>query len=259
MFRLDKLTLASLSIIVVTVLTACSLGQTPEPTATPVDLTAIYNASLSTAQAQMSLSAPTLAPTATITLPPTETPLAETPTITATSGSGGNVEITLTITPSGTPPLNVPGQTATETPFGATAIPSFTPVSGSSGSGSSGSGQLCKNAAFDGDLSVPDGTVFKPLEEFRKVWKVRNTGICKWDDGFYFASVSDNAPTMGSGLQPYYFRFEKDFVGPGEAVDIGIDMIAPGAPGEYVAHWHMFDDQGQPFGGDFTVVIKVVK
>jgi hypothetical protein len=142
-------------------------------------------------------------------------------------------------------------------PFGATAIPSFTPIGGGIiGGGGTAVGAACKNAAFDGDITVPDGTVMKPWERFEKAWSVRNTGTCRWDEGFSFAGVT-GPPSMTA--HPYLFRTKKDFIEPGAAVDIYIDMYAPGDPGEYVAHWHMFDDSNKPFGGDFTVDIKVVK
>ena len=240
---LRKLVVIGLSIFMIAVLAACGVGQAPEPTSTPVDLTAISNASIETAQAQMSAIAPTLEPTFTLTIAPSETPAQE-----------------ASATSDGAPAQETPVLVPTDTPFGATAIPSFTPVGAGGGTpGSSGNDTLCKNAAFDGDVTIPDGTVFSPWEKFRKIWKVRNTGTCTWDEGFYFAAISDNAPSMGRNQGPYKFKATKDFIGPGEAVDIAIDMYAPGEPGEYVAHWHMFDDNGQPFGGDFTVVIEVVK
>lgn len=247
---LRKLVVIGLSVFMIAVLAACGVGQAPDPTSTPVDLTAIYNASLATAQAQMSLVAPTLEPTFTLTAPPSETPTQE-----ASAGEAS-------ATPDSAANQETPVLAPSETPFGATAIPSFTPVGaagGGSSGGSSGNETLCKNAAFDGDVTIPDGTEFSPWEKFRKIWKVRNTGTCTWDEGFYFAAIDDNAPSMGRNQGPYKFRTTKDFVGPGEAVDIAIDMYAPGDPGEYIAHWHMFDDNGQPFGSDFTVVIKVVK
>lgn len=249
MFRLYKLILTGLTIFMIAALSACNmLGQEtiePTPAATTVDIGPIKTAAVETAQMQMTLNAPSITPTLTITLTllPSETSagilLEETPTATETLSLGA-----ITLTP-------------TETPFGATAIPSFTPISGGGSSGNP-SGPVCKNAAFDGDITVPDGTVFEPWEKFTKVWSVRNTGTCKWDDGFYFAAVS-GPPSMGAKQGPYKFRSAKDFIEPGEAVNIGIDMYAPGDPGEYVAHWHMYDDLGKPFGGDFTVVIKVVK
>jgi hypothetical protein len=144
--------------------------------------------------------------------------------------------------------IGTPG-TATITP-----IPSFTlaPTTGPVG------GPVCKNSAFNGDITIPDGTVMKPWQKFQKVWKVKNTGTCTWDQGFSFNPV-EGPPSMATHLSPYYFQTKSNFVAAGESVDIAINMYAPGDPGQYVAHWHMYDDNGKPFGSDFTVVIQVVK
>ena len=45
-------------------------------------------------------------------------------------------------------------------------------------------GDDCNNNAFEGDITIPDGTIMKPGEDFQKIWKIRNTGSCTWDDGF---------------------------------------------------------------------------
>jgi len=242
MFRPHKLILISLTILMIVALSACTLGQAAEPTPTTVDVTAVFLAAAQTAQVQLTLVA-AAQPTITDTLQPSETP-----TQTTTATPGGAIELTSTQTLALTP---------SETPFGTTAIPSFTPIGPAPVTGPT-SASLCKNAAYDGDITVPDGTVFSPWEKFQKVWSVRNTGTCRWDEGFYFGAIS-GPPSMGKNQGVYRFRSAKDFIEPGAAVNIAIDMYAPGDPGEYVAHWHMFDDQGQPFGGDFTVVIKVVK
>jgi hypothetical protein len=190
-----------------------------------------------------------------------------TPSETSTQGPtdtpGAPVEGTFTITPTETPLLSFPAFTATATLLGAaSAIPSFTPVT-SGGVAPTNSGPLCKKATFEGE-SVPDHTTMKPGEAFTKIWKIRNTGICTWDEGFSFAAYADNAPTLGTGLAPYVFRFEKDFIEPNEAVSIAIEMVAPNKacapnpPGDCIAHWSMYDDEGTGFGDDYTVVINIV-
>lgn len=246
MFRLHKLILVSMSIFLIATFTACSAaGQQTAPTTTPVDIGSIKTAAVETAQMIMTLAAPTITPTFTITLPPSETPIGLEATNTPI---GAIVESTLAIT-------LTPSQTSL---FGATAIPTFTPVTGSNPGGNPND-PVCKNAAYVDDLTIPDGTVFKPWEKFRKMWRLQNTGTCTWDEGFYFGAVSDNAPSIGRNQHPWRLRVPSDFIEPGETMDVAIDMFAPGDPGEYVAHWHMFDDDNKPFGSDFTVVIKVVK
>jgi Ig-like domain from next to BRCA1 gene len=251
MFRLSKLSLTILSIYMVTALSACNLGQAAAPTATPLDINAISTNVVATVNAQNTANAPTAAPSATITIAPSETlaGVAATNTqgivpIEETSTSAFGVVATAT---------TIFGFTAT--PNGTvTAIPSFTPVF----SISTPSGPVCKNSAFDGDVTIPDGTEMKAWEKFEKIWAVKNTGTCRWDEGFYFAAIS-GPPSMGANQGAHKFKTADRFVEAGATVLISIDMYAPGDPGEYVAHWHMFDDNSQPFGGDFVVVIKVVK
>jgi hypothetical protein len=125
---------------------------------------------------------------------------------------------------------------------------------GSSGSTNS-TGPTCYNSKFVADVSIPDGTVFKPGDKFRKVWRIQNTGTCKWDQGFGLTIWAGNA----MGGVPTHFTSSDAGVEAGGIVDLGIDMIAPSEPGDYVAHWIMIDDNRKTFGGDFTVVIKVAK
>jgi hypothetical protein len=64
---------------------------------------------------------------------------------------------------------------------------------------------------------------------------------------------------MASKSDTYTIKNTDDFIQPGQSVDIGIKMYAPGDPGEYVAHWSWYDDTGRPFGQSVSVVIKVEK
>ena len=257
MFRLRKLILPTLSIFMITALTACNMGQVAAPTATALDINAITTNVAATVQAQLTINAPTIAPSATITNTPAIT---DTPTGAVATNTQGIVPIeeTSSITVTITPTLQF-GFTATPsvTPIGG-IIPSLTPILAAN---NTPSGPVCKNSAFDGDITIPDGTTMAPWEKFEKVWGIKNTGTCRWDEGFYFAST-DGPPSMAKS-QSYQgknkFATSDRFVEAGQTIAMSIEMYAPGDAGEYVAHWHLFDDRGQAFGQDFTVVIKVVK
>ena len=273
MFRPNKVILTSLTVFMIATLTACNLGQAAEqPTATAFDIDSVKTNVASTVQAQLTSSAPTLAPTstATLTLQASET-LAETATSTQgtvpieeTSTLASNETPLSDITATPSPTLSA-GDTAVTTPTftpigGATAIatPSFTPVKAAGGGTGGSTGPVCKDSSFQGDVTIPDHTQMKPWEQFQKVWSVKNTGTCTWDEGFYFAAT-DGPPSMGKNQGPFKIKSADRFVAAGQTVSIYVDMYAPGDPGEYVAHWHMFDDTGKAFGSDFTVVINVVK
>lgn len=249
MFRPTKMILTGLAVCMVTVLTACNLGQAAEPTPTAFDMNILQTNVAATIAAQQTAEAPTITPTFTVTLLPSDTPAGAA----VTETSGVPVETAALATPTITP-------TASETLFGTTAIPSLTPTFTPIVvvSNPTNSGPLCKDSAFAGDITIPDKTVMEPWEKFEKVWGVTNTGTCRWDEGFFFAAIS-GPPSMGTHLGKRGFKTPERFVEPGQTVAISIDMYAPGEPGEYVAHWHMFDDNGEPFGGDFTVVIIVEK
>ncbi len=257
MFRLNKVILTILTIIVVTAISACNLAQAAPPTMTPVDVTAIYVTAMAMANQQMTLNAPT----ATLTFTPT-TPVSETPAD-AASNTPGLVQVEETSTPGDETSLLTSTVTATP-PFGSTDIPTFTPfpsltpVQGGGSGGSSG-GPVCKNAQFNGDLTtyptdVVDGQVLAPWEKFTKAWAVLNTGTCTWDEGFSFrgwigpGSMTDNW---------IHIREKADFIAAGQNLIARVHMYAPGVAGSYVAHWAMYDDQGKQFGGDFTASITV--
>jgi hypothetical protein len=234
---------AALLLVVIAILTGCTLGQAAEPTPTAVDVNAVMTSAASTAFAQLTEFAAQASPTSA----PTETPAA-----TATNSPSAGLQtatptIILNVQITDTPPAIVLGASPT-------LIPSLTPAVG----GVATQPVICKNSAFLADMTVPDGTVFKPWEKFYKVWRMQNTGVCAWDEGFYFAAWA-GPPSMASKSDTYTIKNTDDFIQPGQSVDIGIKMYAPGDPGEYVAHWSWYDDTGRPFGQSVSVVIKVEK
>jgi len=237
MFQLKKSILFILTALMLASLSACNLGQAAEPTPTPVDLNAVKTSAAATAYVELTKIAAAVPPTSTATLPVTVTQTQAQTQASANSPAPG------VLTPTGTP-LVIGGDS--------TAIPSLTPSSGTGGV----VGPICKNAKYGGDLTIPDGTVMKPWQKFQKGWAVTNTGTCRWDEGFYFAAWS-GPPSMTA--HPVRIKYVKDFIEPGASLIAYVDMFAPGEPGDYVAHWAMFDDLGKQFGGDFTVSIKVVK
>lgn len=60
-------------------------------------------------------------------------------------------------------------------------------------------------------------------------------------------------------IDPYDFLFRRtdDFVAPGEGINIGINLTAPLAVGQYQGHWKMQNDQGQWFGTFLSVYFEV--
>jgi len=223
-------------------LTACNAGAEASPT---LDVNAINTAIVGTTVAQFSSQFTQTAlamPQPTNTPAPTSTPQ-ELPTFALpTDASGGLPTVSFETSPtvaSGITPL--PGFTQIAT----AGIPAATQALGDE----------CNNSVFEGDITIPDGTVLKGGEDFQKIWKIRNTGTCKWDDGYTLVYIGGSNPD----LDPYSFEFKKssDFVASGEAINIGINLTTPCAKGKYEGHWRMRNDQGYYFGTLLSVYVEV--
>jgi hypothetical protein len=224
-------------------LAACNVGATPAPT---VDVNAINTAAVATAMGQISAQLTQTALVApTNTAPPTNTALAlatsALPTTAAgtaaTPGAGGALP---TLSFNTTPGTN------------ASPIAGFTPISGSPAAPVTG--DSCNNSAYIADVTIPDGTVLSPGEDFDKVWRIQNTGSCTWDEGYKLVFIAGER-----ALDPtsYEITSAADFVAAGETVDMGVDLTAPEAEGSYTATWQMQTDTGAFFGTPLTVVIEV--
>jgi len=265
MNRFSKSIPVVLALIGFIALSGCSFGQTAvTPAVTPtavLDVNVIMTNVAETAIAQFTQMAAQASPTSEPSQTPTVAPAATTSTpdpLKATNTQAPGLEL---VTPTSTTAGGQPVVETTATPAGAVgaptsaAAPSLTPMLPVSSTSTGSTTTSCYNSKYVADVSIPDGTVFKPGDSFRKVWRIQNSGTCKWDQGFGLTVWA--GPAMG-GVANYFSSKDKG-VEPGGIVDLGIDMIAPSVPGDYVAHWMMIDDNRKTFGGDFTVVIKVAK
>ena len=107
------------------------------------------------------------------------------------------------------------------------------------------------SAAFVADVSVPDGTAFKPNEAIRKTWRVRNAGNCAWDSGYQLAFIE------GAQLGDWAV-VNVPATAPGANVEVSVPLLAPRSAGTYMGKWRMRAPNGTLFGQQLTVVIKVV-
>ncbi len=222
------------------ILAGCNVGATPAPT---LDVNAINTAIVGTTIAQLSIQF-----TQTAQAAPTNTPAP-------------------TDTPVSLPTLGLP-TLANTTPATAGALPTIsfntTPVAGftqlaspaPAGGATQALGDACNNSAYEGDITIPDGTVMKPGTDFIKTWAVRNTGTCTWDEGYEFVFIGGD-----TAIDPVNFKFSKsrDFVAGGEGINISIPLTAPKAPGKYTGTWRMRNDHGYYFGSIFSVYFEVKK
>jgi hypothetical protein len=101
----------------------------------------------------------------------------------------------------------------------------------------------CTNSTeFVQDLSVPDGTVFGPGNQFTASWRLRNNGTCPWTTDYSLAFVGGDQ-LGGPESVPL-----PNVVAPGQTIDASVELIAPEQPGSYRSNWQIADADGQPFG-----------
>lgn len=223
-------------------LASCGGGATAVPTA---DANAISTAAVETVMAQLSVqfTQTALAAPSSTSLP-TNTPISL-PTFSLPTASGA-----------GSPTAN-PGALPTVS-FNTTPAAGITQLASpiAPPAATSSLGDACNNNIFIADLTIPDGTVLKPGEDFKKVWQVRNTGNCTWDDGYSLVFIGGDTE-----IDPVNFdiKIEGDFVSPGEDADFDIPLTAPLKEGTYQGTWRMKSDSGYYFGTLLTVVFEVKK
>jgi serine/threonine protein phosphatase PrpC len=111
----------------------------------------------------------------------------------------------------------------------------------------------CENKGrFAGDVTVEDGTEFAPGEPFEKVWSVSNYGTCSWGGGYMVRFTEGDL--MGAPEQvPLIEVVEPEATGL-----ITIPMVAPDLPGTYRGSWQMIGLDGELFGPELYLEIKVV-
>ncbi len=207
----NKLPIAALAGILL--LAACAPATPIEPTP---DVLAVRTSAAYTVVAEFTLTAAAFTPTS---QPPTETPIPEVPTATATEAF-----------------TNDPTQAALGTPAA-----------------------LCDDYDWNAstlDVTIIDGTLMTPSQEFVKTWKIRNTGICTWGDGYQLIFSYSNPPNVNMNGQPVPLTA---LVAPGDEVDVSVNLKAPTTPGEYTGYWQMVNAKGIPFGKkEFIVSVKIV-
>jgi uncharacterized protein YraI len=121
-----------------------------------------------------------------------------------------------------TKPANAPGTNPTATPTSA----------------------VCTDiAALVADVSVPDNTQFAPNSGFNKIWRIKNTGTCTWNNSYQIVHAGGHLLNAVSTVFPL-----NQTVAPGQTADITINMVSPGTAGTYQSDWKLQTSQGKLFG-----------
>jgi len=196
------------------ILAACAPATPIEPTP---DVLAIRTSAAYTVVAEFTLTAAVF--TSTPPPLPTETPIPELPTATATPGL-----------------TNDPTQAALGTPAA-----------------------LCDDYSFDIntlDVTIPDGAPVTPGQEFVKTWKIKNTGICTWGEDYQLIFSYSSPANEDMDGQPVPLAA---LVEPGQEVEVSVNFLAPTTPGTYTGYWQMVNSKGIPFGKkEYIVSVKIV-
>ena len=110
---------------------------------------------------------------------------------------------------------------------------------------------LCDDAAFVSDVTISDGSVMTPGQDFLKTWKVRNTGDCTWGAGYtiVYGGYNDKMSGVPASIPTS--------VTPNQDVDVSVQFKAPTKLGEYLSAWRMANANGYAFGQFFFVKIVV--
>lgn len=151
---------------------------------------------------------------------------------------------TATSTPTATP---APKQTALPTitvtaqpKTYATLLPYLTNVTGYSD---------CANSTYLKDITIQDGTVLMPGEPFKKIWRLKNNGICAWHENYSLIFVSGYAMEgEATTINQYVAR--------GKEAKITVNLIAPETEGTYTGYWILSDGEGKVFGE--TIYVQII-
>jgi Ig-like domain-containing protein len=100
----------------------------------------------------------------------------------------------------------------------------------------------CDAGAFIADVTYPDGSSVGMGVVFTKIWRIKNVGTCTWTTSY--ALVFSNGEKFGAkNSVPVLGN-----VGPGETVDLPVQLTAPNQGGRYKGYWMLRNASGVLFG-----------
>jgi hypothetical protein len=114
-----------------------------------------------------------------------------------------------------------------------------------------------QSAHFLGE-TVPDCSQMEPGQEFTKTWRLSNSGIATWAEGYGLEALSGSPASEDLG-SPGFVPLPSS-VAPGEEVQISVDLVAPEAGGVYTLYYGLRAADGSSIlidGGNLWVTIAV--
>ena len=136
-------------------------------------------------------------------------------------------------------------QTAQLTPSPQPTLVSATPTLGQS--------NLAERAEFVADITIPDGTDFKPGEGFTKTWRLKNSGASTWTTAYTLTFISGDK--MGG---PDRVNIPSN-VQPGGTVDVSVSLAAPAQAGRFRGYWKILSASGKFVDDAVYVEIDVIQ
>jgi len=90
--------------------------------------------------------------------------------------------------------------------------------------------------------NIPDGTIFKPGQQFTKTWEIKNTSNCSWDTSYKI--VFWDGDVLGGA---YVYNLPQA-VDPGQTVPISLLLTAPTVDATYTSKWMLQTPDSVEFG-----------
>lgn len=111
----------------------------------------------------------------------------------------------------------------------------------------------CLKAAFEGDVTVPDGTAIEPGARFIKTWNVRNSGAEAWPSGAKLVHVANEDLSVESGRGVDVVPLDAGSIAP-----LSVEMVAPDVSGRVRSTWRLQTVDGRYFGTKMWCEINVI-
>ncbi|MBC8509907.1 MAG: hypothetical protein ISR58_07210 [Anaerolineales bacterium] len=237
----------SLTIIFLIVLMSIASACISQPEETPeVNHEQQVTFAVETVYAQIALTEAAAAAMATPTPMPTNTPLpTETPTLVPTA------------TPTNVFENEAEGddEAAESADTGTSQTEAQQPQQGSQ---SQSEGLPCHRANLEYE-TIPDGTELPQERKFVKVWRIKNTGSCTWNENYILRFYSGDLLGAGAAI-----TLTDENIPTWGFANVEVDMKAPADVGTYKGYWKIVSDSGKIFGvgadgkGWIWIEIKVV-
>ena len=115
----------------------------------------------------------------------------------------------------------------------------------------------CDAASFVSGVTYPDGSNVPLGGTFTKIWRLKNTGTCTWTTSYALVFVSGDQLNAPSAVAL------PTNVGPGQTVDLAVNLTAPNQTNHYRGYWKLRNASNALFGigpaadGNFYVDINV--